>query len=71
MMKLFSLTTDVSLLSSISNYFEKVIFNQLYQYFNINTLFNNVQYGFRNEHSTEFAAYELIDKNNSRSRQII
>ncbi len=33
----------------------------MYQHFKINNLFYNAHYGFRNEHSTEFAAYELID----------
>ncbi len=28
----------------------------------MNNLLYNAQYGFRNEHSTEFAAYELIDR---------
>ncbi len=59
---LFTNYRPISLLLSISKIFEKVIFNQLYQYFKINNLFYNAQYGFRNEHSTEFAAYELIDR---------
>ncbi len=50
------------MLPSISNFFEKVIFKQLYQHFKINNLFYNAQHGFRSEHSTEFAAYELIDR---------
>jgi hypothetical protein len=59
---LFTNYRPISLLPSISKCFEKVIFNQLYQYFKINNLFYNAQYGFRDEHSTEYAAYELIDK---------
>ena len=51
----------ISLLPTISKKFEKVIFKQLYDFFQTKKLFNNAQYGFRSEHSTEFAAYELID----------
>ena len=52
----------ISLLTSISKIFEKVVFDQLYEYFTLNKLLYNSQYGFRKEHSTEFAALELIDK---------
>ena len=41
---------------------ERVIFNQLYTYFETNRLFHGSQYGFRKRHSTEFAALELVDK---------
>ena len=51
----------VSILPSLSKIFEKVIFNQLYKYFNDNHLFFDSQYGFRTKHSTELAALELID----------
>ena len=51
----------VSLLPSISKLFEKVTFNQLYEYFQTNKLFHVSQYGFRQQHSTEFAALELAD----------
>ncbi len=59
---LFINYSPISLLPSISKMFEKVIFNQLYQHFKINNLLYTAQYGFRNEHSTEFGAYELIDR---------
>ncbi len=59
---LFTNYLPISLLPSISKIFEKVIFNPLYHHFKINKLFYNAQYGFRNEHSTAFAAYELIDR---------
>ena len=52
----------ISLLTSISKLFEKVVFEQLYDYFQNNHLFYSSQYGFRKLHSTEFAALELIDK---------
>ena len=52
----------ISLLTSISKLFEKVVFDQLYVYFQNNQLFYSSQYGFRILHSTEFAALELIDR---------
>ena len=51
----------ISLLSSFSKVIEKIIFNQLFDFFQCNNLFYNSQYGFRKNHSTEFAALELID----------
>ena len=52
----------ISLLSSISKTFEKVDFNQVYEYFTNNELFYNSQYGFRKLHSTEYASLELVDR---------
>ena len=52
----------ISLLSAISKLFERVVFNQLYAYFVKNKLFYPSQYGFRDKHSTEFAAVELVDR---------
>ena len=51
----------VSLLPAISKIFEKVVHIQLYSYFKDNKLFFKSQYGFRDEHSTELAALELVD----------
>ena len=51
----------ISLLSSLSKVFEKIILNQLTQYFESNSLLSHCQYGFRKKHSTEFAALELVD----------
>ena len=48
-------------LSSISKVFEKITFDQLYEYFVSNGLLFDSQYGFRRQHSTEFAALELTD----------
>ena len=42
--------------------FERVIFEQLYNYLNSLNLFWHGQYGFRGNHSTELAALELIDR---------
>ncbi|MGB1899487.1 MAG: reverse transcriptase family protein, partial [Candidatus Kariarchaeum pelagius] len=52
----------ISLLPSISKVFERIIYNQLYEYFTNNDLFYKNQYGFRKKHSTELAALELIDR---------
>ena len=38
------------------------MFNQLHAHFEVNKLYYNSQYGFRRNHSTEFAALELIDR---------
>ena len=52
----------ISLLSTLSKIFEKVVFQQVYSYFTDNKLFYENQYGFRKHHSTELAAIELIDR---------
>ena len=52
----------ISILPSISKIFEKIICNQINDYFNLNNLFHSGQYGFRKHHSTELAAMELIDR---------
>ena len=38
----------ISLLPSLSKIYEKIVFNQLYSYFDSNNLLNSKQYGFRN-----------------------
>ena len=52
----------VSLLTSTSKVFEKVVFMQLYEYFDKHNLFFSSQYGFRKKHSTEMAGLELTDR---------
>ena len=52
----------ISLLSTFSKVFEKTVFNQVYDYFQINRLFFKSQYGFRIGHSTELAALQFADK---------
>jgi len=52
----------ISILPSVSKVFERIIHNQLYNYFNDNNLFYENQYGFRKHHSTELAALDLIDR---------
>ena len=52
----------ISLPSSISKVFERVVFNQVYQYLDVDNLLFDSQYGFRKQHSTELAALELVDR---------
>ena len=60
--KLLGNYRPISLLSSISKIFERVAFNQLYDYFTSNCLLYESQYGFRKLHSTELAALEFTDR---------
>ena len=50
----------ISLLPTISKIFERVIHDQMYEYFNKFKLLAE-QHGFRKQHSTEYAAVKLID----------
>ena len=52
----------ISLLPSISKLFEKVVSNQVSEYFKNNKLFHDGQYGFMDHHSTELANIELSDR---------
>ena len=46
----------------LSKIFERIAFYQLYDYFISNDLLFDGQYGFRDKHSAELAASELIDR---------
>jgi hypothetical protein len=59
---IFSNYRPISILSSVSKVFERVIHDQLYEYFATNDLFYHSQYGFRQKHSTELAALEIVDR---------
>ena len=52
----------ISLLPAISKVIEKIVYNQLYDYFVKNNLIYDSQYGFRQLHSTELAALEITDR---------
>jgi hypothetical protein len=52
----------ISLLPALSKVFEKVVYDQLFDYLKTNNLFDNGQYGFRNGHSTEHAVLEVVDR---------
>ena len=49
----------ISLLPTISKVFERVMYSQLYAYFNDNNLMSEQQYGFRAQHS--LASVKLVD----------
>ena len=51
----------ISLLPTIFNFFERVMFTKLYSYLNANNLLSEQQYGFRSQHSTELACVKLVD----------
>ena len=44
------------------SFFERVVYQQLYEYFDKNDYFYRSQYGFRKSHSTEHAILEIVDK---------
>ena len=54
---MFSNYRPISLLPSISKIFEKVILERLATYLDRNNLICKHQYGFRKNHSTEYASY--------------
>ena len=60
--KLINNYRPISLLPVISKVLEKLIANQLSQYFEDNKLFHDNQYGFRTGLSTEYATIELTDR---------
>ena len=51
----------IALLPTISKVFERVMHIKLYNYFNKHDLLTEQQYGFRSQHSTEFASVKLVD----------
>ena len=52
----------ISLLPTLSKIIEKIVHAQLYKYMSENNHFIASQYGFRRNHSTEYAAMEFVDK---------
>ena len=52
----------ISILPSISKIFERNILYQINDHFTSHDLYYNGQYGFREKHSTQLAAPELIDR---------
>jgi hypothetical protein len=52
----------ISLLPVFSKNFEKVIYNRLFNHLNKNAIFNEYQYGFRSEISTENASHMLLNE---------
>ena len=60
--KMFNNYRPISLLPVLSKVVEKVISSQINDFFKINNLFYDSQYGFRPGHSTEYAAIEITDR---------
>ena len=54
----------ISLLTSFSKFFERVIHKQVFDYLNTNCLLSPSQFGFRPGHSTELASLSLSEYNN-------
>ena len=52
----------ISLLSIFSHIFEKLVFNRLTSFLNINNILYNKQFGFRSKHSTLHAILSITDK---------
>ena len=59
---LFCNYKPISILPAISKVIETIIYNQLDSFLKRRKLMYDSQYGFRKEHSTEFATLELIDR---------
>jgi hypothetical protein len=57
-----SIYRPVSLLTSFSKIFEKIIYNRLLQHAQVNNIITMDQYGFINNSSTELAIFKLINK---------
>jgi hypothetical protein len=51
----------VSLLTSFSKVFERLICNRLYAHFDMSNILAQKQFGFRTQHSTEQSAFSLIN----------
>ena len=57
---LFSNYRPRSILLAFSKLFEKVMYNRLIKFLNLNNIFYSKQFGFRNNHSTAFDLIDLI-----------
>jgi hypothetical protein len=51
----------ISLLTSFSKLFEKIIYKSLITHITSNNIFTNSQFGFRKESSTDKATYKLVN----------
>ena len=51
----------ISVLPCFSKILERLMYNKLYSYLTENNILFNLQFGFRNKHSTEHAIIELVD----------
>ena len=62
---IFTNYRPISLLPVISKIFEKIAYSQFFYYLTHNNLLYDSQHGFRKDHSTETALYELLDRVNN------
>ena len=61
----------ISILAPLSKIFEKLLSQQISEYFESNSLLSNFQHGFRKGHSCESALHELLsDINNARVNKL-
>ena len=52
----------ISLLPAISKILEKIVYKRLLSFLTINNIITLSQFGFRKNHSTDFAIIQLLDK---------
>ena len=57
----------ISILSSVARVFEKLIYDQLYHYFNSNNLLGKLQWGFRKKHYQHW----ILNMDNGRANAVI
>ena len=56
----------ISLLSNIDKILERIVYNRLYKFFEDNKLVYNLQFGFRQKHSTSHALIHLTKKSGNK-----
>ena len=66
----------ISVISTLAHVFERLIYNQIYDYLTVNNLLNPKQYGFKYLHSTALALSEstnhwLLDIGNGKMNSMI
>ena len=66
----------MSVIPTLARVFERLIYNQIYDYLTVNNLLNPKQYGFRSLHSTALALSEstnhwLLDMGNGEMNSVI
>ena len=66
----------ISVIPTLARVFEKLIYNQIYDYLTVNNLLNRKQYGFRSLHSTALALsgstnHWLLDMGNGKMNSVI
>ena len=67
--------TPISVIPTLARVFERLIYNQIYDYLTVNNLLNPKQYGFRSLYSTALALSEstnhwLLDMGNGKMNSV-